>query len=399
MYQTKIKITFQSWFTFRKTLFIGLFLLSSPPLLRGDSSSPSPSLTAPSYHPDKNQTEVKKKEKLIFAIDVIRHGDRNPLIDIPKAPHHWAEGLGQLTPLGMRQEYELGKKFHHRYIDREKLLPRFYQPETLYVRSSDIDRTLMSAQSVLMGLYPPGSGPLIGTSFFTKRPALPNRFQPVPIHTVPKKQDSLLIPDNKVTCNFYKLVKTIVASSPAWKQKEAEIKPHFAAWSKATGIQVTDELQFILLGDTLLIDQLKHIPLPQGLTHDDVTTILKANAWRCAAVFKNRTIGQASGGRLLHEIAHYLKKASQQKTSLKYVLYSAHDATILSLMSAMKAPLTVSPPYASDLNISLYLQGNDHYEVKVTMNDQPVQLPCSRYTTCSLEEFMALAQLFGQQAE
>ena len=27
-------------------------------------------------------------EKLIFAIDIIRHGDRTPLIDIPTAPSH-----------------------------------------------------------------------------------------------------------------------------------------------------------------------------------------------------------------------------------------------------------------------------------------------------------------------
>ena len=40
--------------------------------------------------------QVFASEKLIFAIDIIRHGDRTPLIDLPKAPHHWQEGLIQI---------------------------------------------------------------------------------------------------------------------------------------------------------------------------------------------------------------------------------------------------------------------------------------------------------------
>jgi len=40
-------------------------------------------------------SQAFQDDKLIFAIDVIRHGDRNPTIDIPTEPHHWVEGLGQ----------------------------------------------------------------------------------------------------------------------------------------------------------------------------------------------------------------------------------------------------------------------------------------------------------------
>lgn len=48
--------------------------------------------------------------KLIFAIDIVRHGDRTPLIISPEMEKIWPQGVGQLTPTGMKEEYELGKK-------------------------------------------------------------------------------------------------------------------------------------------------------------------------------------------------------------------------------------------------------------------------------------------------
>ena len=53
-------------------------------------------------------TNAWSQDKLIFALDLIRHGDRTPIHAIPKSPpYHWL-GEGQLTSEGMRQEYQLG---------------------------------------------------------------------------------------------------------------------------------------------------------------------------------------------------------------------------------------------------------------------------------------------------
>ena len=41
--------------------------------------------------------------KLIFAIDIVRHGDRTPIIVSPEMEKVWPQGVGQLTPTGMRQ--------------------------------------------------------------------------------------------------------------------------------------------------------------------------------------------------------------------------------------------------------------------------------------------------------
>src|SRR5689334_3582694 len=57
------------------------------------------------------------KETLIFVFDVIRHGDRTPLHVIPKVPYVWPQGLGELTPEGMQQEFQRGVAFRKEYVD------------------------------------------------------------------------------------------------------------------------------------------------------------------------------------------------------------------------------------------------------------------------------------------
>lgn len=328
-----------------------------------------------------NQTPERK---LIFAVDVIRHGDRTPVIDIPAAHHRWPEGLGQLTPQGMHQEYELGQKFHHRYIEQEKLLPRNYQPGTLYVRSTDVDRTLMSAQCALMGLYPPGTGPFLHAAFLMNWFALPYGFQPIPIHTVPKSQDSLLATD----ANNAELQKMIEAT-PVCQKKEAELKSHFTSWSQATGLSIHNALDLEQLGDALYIYHLKHCSPPKGLSKEECNTIIEASD---IIVKDSRVLNTSCGKNLLANITHHLEEAAQHPSPLKYILYSAHDSTIMNFLAAVHVSIKEIPHYASDLNISLYENKNHHFEVQIRLNDHPVSFTGAANGTCSLQDFANLSR-------
>ncbi|RYW28888.1 histidine phosphatase family protein, partial [Legionella pneumophila] len=63
------------------------------------------------------------EDKLIFAVDIIRHGDRTPIVALPTVNYQWQEGLGQLTAEGMQQEYKMGVAFRKKYIEESHLLP------------------------------------------------------------------------------------------------------------------------------------------------------------------------------------------------------------------------------------------------------------------------------------
>jgi lysosomal acid phosphatase len=327
-------------------------------------------------------------EKLIFAVDVIRHGDRTPIKEIPKDPHTWPQGLGQLTPTGMQQEFHLGQLLRKRYIEEAGLLPNQYQKETIYVRSSDFDRTLMSAESLLLGLYPLSTGPKLPHSEID---ALASGYQPIPIHTLPLEQDKLLVADRNMKI-YQEWLKKYVYLRPDWKKKSAELEPYFARWSQLTGIKITSLVQLISLGDTLYIRDLYQLPLPKGMTKEETQTIIEARHWAFTTKYKARAFGQATGQDLLKTIAVYVQEASEHKTPLKWVLFSAHDSTILSLMSAMGAPMETPPRYASNLNFSLYETKEREYFIKISLNEKVVTLPACRGSVCKLNQFEALVK-------
>ena len=63
--------------------------------------------------------------------------------------------FGQLTVKGSLEMQRVGQQLRQRLIHQQHLLPPLLQPQLMYVRSTNISRTLHSAQNLLLGLYPP----------------------------------------------------------------------------------------------------------------------------------------------------------------------------------------------------------------------------------------------------
>ena len=96
-----------------------------------------------------------------FAFELFRHGARAPselLEDNRDIFGEQWEGKSQLTGVGLRQHYILGYRNRLRYIETNSLLNRTFNPKELIVFSTDSDRTLLSANAQLQGLYPQGTG-------------------------------------------------------------------------------------------------------------------------------------------------------------------------------------------------------------------------------------------------
>lgn len=93
----------------------------------------------------------------------------------------WPDGLGEITRKGLEQQYHLGGLIRSRY---DGFLSKHYSPFEIYVRSSDYNRTLVSAQANLLAMYPPEDSELFVKDI---------RWRPIPVHTVPKRQDKVII--------------------------------------------------------------------------------------------------------------------------------------------------------------------------------------------------------------
>lgn len=97
-------------------------------------------------------------DELKFVAVFIRHGARSPQFQIPEldSKTSWDRGYGQLTPSGQRQLYLLGKMFRKYYVDDLSFLSTNYNKSEIYVQSTAFERTIMSAESFLQGLYRDG---------------------------------------------------------------------------------------------------------------------------------------------------------------------------------------------------------------------------------------------------
>ena len=101
------------------------------------------------------------QETPIFVYNHFRHGARAPLYLDEDGKDYFGqqwETKGELTGVGMRMEYILGYRNHLKY---KSLLSETYDPRELYVYSSDVNRTIISAASQLQGLYPESTGPVL----------------------------------------------------------------------------------------------------------------------------------------------------------------------------------------------------------------------------------------------
>jgi lysosomal acid phosphatase len=107
---------------------------------------------------------------------LFRHGDRTPTKTYPNNPveaFNWDKygGLGQLTQKGINQSYAYGSYLRVIY---SQFLSDEYDRNRVCARSTDYDRTIMTAQALLAGLFEPVDSQLWNEQI---------TWQPIPIHT------------------------------------------------------------------------------------------------------------------------------------------------------------------------------------------------------------------------
>lgn len=123
--------------------------------------------------------------------------------------------------------FELGQYFHKRY---GKLIGKGYQPDKVFVMSTDHDRAIMSAQANLAGMFEPND---------TEKWHEHILWQPVPVHTLPTVLDNILRPRYEDRCPRYdKMYNWYIKKSPEAKAMYKKYGKYFEFWAKQTGKKV-----------------------------------------------------------------------------------------------------------------------------------------------------------------
>jgi len=101
---------------------------------------------------------VTNGDKLLMVFQVTRHGARYGLSKKDYFNYTTPPWLkGELTNMGKRQHFLMGTEVRERYMVQNHLLdPVSYRPQEVYVRATDFNRTIESALSNIIGMYPVG---------------------------------------------------------------------------------------------------------------------------------------------------------------------------------------------------------------------------------------------------
>ena len=319
--------------------------------------------------------------RLVMVHLVFRHGDRSPCHFYPTDPNNWEEGAGKLTNRGKRMCFELGKWIRKEFYG---FLSKKYKADEVRVRSTDTDRTIMSAQLVLAGLFPPKGRQvwLEGLSW-----------QPIPVHSVPEEMDKILV--EQQSCERIKQIEDQLKKSSYMTETVYKAnKDLFLYLTKHSGLNITTLKQLNDLYDTLLVESIHNKTLPSWT--ESVFPGGKFDQLRRLSFIVdtfNDELKRLKAGPFYSELlSHYQAQANGNLTKLpKMLMYSAHDITLVRLMNSLGVYNNQPPPYSSMLIFALHKEGKQ-FMVSLSLRNSTTSPPYPLivpgcHLKCPLENF------------
>ncbi|NXR40397.1 PPAP phosphatase, partial [Zosterops hypoxanthus] len=341
--------------------------------------------------------------ELKFVVVIFRHGDRTPIVNFPTDPHkesEWPQGFGQLTKTGMQQLFELGQYMRKRY---SSFLNSTYNRQEFYIQSTDYDRTIMSAQSYLSGLFPPTSSQIWNPELL---------WQPIPVHIFQKTTEQRLnfpLPN----CPRFDELQQETQTSKEFQNRIQPYMDFLQTMAVNTGLElnhlkILDNFQLWNTYDTLHCEGIHNYTLPAWATEDVINKMEKLAELALLSLFgvyKTEEKSRLQGGVLVNIILNSIKQAVNSSKPRKMEVYSAHDTTVGALQIALNIFNGKLPPYAACQFFELYQESNGqvssylfkkeqysiemHYRNDTSKDPYLLTLPgCT--SSCPLEKFAEL---------
>ncbi|XP_068185473.1 lysophosphatidic acid phosphatase type 6 [Antennarius striatus] len=288
---------------------------------------------------------------------------------------------GQLTTLGMQQLYDLGKRLRRRYIEETPFLSSSFSSAEVYVRSTNVVRTIESARCLIAGLFQQKQKDV------------------VPIVTTDAESE-ILYP-NYNGCKMLKML-----SSHRWAEFSTlpDIAADMDSLKRALGVAANQNPDFVLIRDDMVARETHGLPCPPELQTWRNKVEQRAVEMACH-VFEptNREKLQLSVGPVLHTMLTNIEERLQGSSGephRKLYLYSAHDTTLLPCLMALGIFDMKWPPFAADITVELHQQRQTNNTfVKVSYTGQDQLIPGCSGVYCPLEEFKQAVSAYSMSTE
>ncbi|KAI4477258.1 hypothetical protein M0804_012848 [Polistes exclamans] len=319
---------------------------------------------------------------------LFRHGDRTPddnrFEKYPNDPYlnysFYPMGRGQLTKIGMQREFRLGEFLRKRY---DNYFSTIYIPKTIEATSSDYDRTKISLQLVLAGLFP-------AKGIQIWNPKL--RWQPIPTKYNSRVNDNLFLADE---CPRYLDEYNKVLESSEFKQESEQYKDLQIELTKYTGKDISTPWDIYYMYHTLMAEYSMGLPLPawtkplfpNGRLYNGTLYAYKIANY-------NKSLRKLYGGAMLKEfinnIVGYVNGTLEKETKL--FLYSGHETNIASLLYSLNIFKPHVPAYSSSIFMELLYNEGIYYVRVLHYLGIPLQLEVLQLPGC--EDICPLDKFF-----
>lgn len=282
---------------------------------------------------------TKADELRLELVQVLfRHGERAPLAKemYPNDPYNDSSyepwGVAQLTNVGKMREYRIGRMLRKRY---DKFLGDLYRPQDVYGRSTDIDRTKMSLQLALAGLYPPSKA----QSWHQSLPWLA-----IPTHYAPERLDVLLKPQS---CPKYAKALEDVREMKEIRDKTAAFDDVLKYLTVKTGMEISSLSAAYEIYNLLTAQKNMNLTLPEWCTDDIYSKMQDIVALEYEIRSYTPQLKRLNGGTLIHTFIKNMDLSGERNNSRKIYLYSGHEVNVAAFTRAHGISEPRLPAYGS----------------------------------------------------
>jgi len=275
---------------------------------------------------------------------------------------------GELTERGFDQHVQLGTGLRSVYVDTYKYIN---STEGVAIRSTDVPRTLSSAQGHLQGLFPPtqsenGNIPVVD------------------IFTIENDLDDMF--ENPTLCPAYNNAVNKAHQDPAYVSYMADKAPFLSQLSQL--LNLSSSVEWWMLLDAFQVMTCHNQTYPEGITDDMVLEIFEIANWQWSFELNSSSVVRLGIGAFTGELVLAMQEVIDGQDLIPYLIYSGHDTTVGPLMASFSAYDGRWPPYASHVEIELWEDSSEQYYVVVKYQGIPTVLPyCGGSFYCPFESF------------
>jgi hypothetical protein len=283
---------------------------------------------------------------------------------------------GQLTKYGYDQHLTNGANLRNQYVN-SGFLPRSIDTSSTYLRSTDVPRTLQSAQGLLRALYPWSTG-LNATEFLD-------------VHTVDAAREYLY--PNPGNCPKLLQYETQAKASSDYQNFiQNTLTPLMTQAASYYNLPLNRMPTPIAVFDCLSAHRCHNMALPGNLPESLYNQIVQAMEWEYKFIYNYPSrveYGQLAMGQLYTELYNNMLAALSGGKANKFNLFSAHDTSVMPFLNAIGAWDGIWAPYASLVQMELYTPSNNQQQplVRWIYNRREIVLPGCTSTFCPFSTF------------